>query len=371
MSKNVTHEKCNSGKAEKCNSGKFKRVNYFHGMLLTEEDFVDEQTYLREKLKLHNRFHGAGVIWGLELKQICIEVGPQNKTKAITKVFIGGGVAIDCAGNEIVVCEQYLVPLDEKIEELRRCGKLKRLTASSPPQYKTPRLFIGIRYCECRSQPAEQYTSECPDDKLRPQFARVREGFTVQVFTAEELPGCHKEGGSTGDDSCCCPECKGLYPCDEEDQIIILGYVEDYDTNPDDPNHMEVKITPYENYPTTPAGLTESMWAYPRWEAQKQNILRTFLSHTNWLDVSHLIGRGKTEVTQWLTEHDLHLGKTYEHGNIENEQEFFQKARNAQRWATPGSIVDLVTSGTKSNCIVFLFVNPPVWRVRESSNLEV
>jgi hypothetical protein len=41
MSNKVTHEKCNSGK--------FKRMNYFHGMLLTERDFVDEQTYIREK----------------------------------------------------------------------------------------------------------------------------------------------------------------------------------------------------------------------------------------------------------------------------------------------------------------------------------
>src|SRR5438270_4777046 len=182
MSKNAT--------PDKCSSGKFKRVNYFHGMLLTEEDFVDEQTYLREKLKLHNRLHGAGVVWGLELELGRVQVGTKDD---VTKVFIGAGLALDCAGNEIVVCERYLVPLDEKIEELRRFGRLERTEDSYPPRYTGPKLFIGIRFCECKSQPAEQYTSECPDDRLRPQYSRVREGFAVQLFTAEELPGCRRE----------------------------------------------------------------------------------------------------------------------------------------------------------------------------------
>ena len=91
MSKNAT--------PDKCSSGKFKRVNYFHGMLLTEEDFVDEQTYLREKLKLHNRLHGAGVVWGLELELGRVQVGTKDD---VTKVFIGAGLALDCAQRQVL-----------------------------------------------------------------------------------------------------------------------------------------------------------------------------------------------------------------------------------------------------------------------------
>jgi hypothetical protein len=305
-------------------------------------------------------------MWGLELERDCIKVGPRDATKAITKVFIGGGVALDCAGNEIIVCDKYLVPLDEKIEELRKLGLLEQVEDRYPPQYRGPRLFIGIRYCECKSQPTEQYTSECADDRLRPQFSRVREGFTVQILTAEELPGCHKENGagSANGDSHYCPECRGLYPCREEDLIVILGYVENYDTSPDEPDHQYVTITPYENYPTTPAGLSESMWAYPRWEAQKQNMLRSFMRRTEWVDVSPLIGKGKAEATEWLTQKQLTLGQIYEPGHIGNEREFFEKARDAQRWAAPGSVVDLVTSSGSSNCIVFVFVNRKAVRPR-------
>ena len=355
MSKNVAHEGCTSGRAEQCSPGKFKRVNYFHGMLLTEEDFVDEQNYLRDKLRLHNRLHGAGVMWGLELQKDCVKVGSGEKERKITKLFIGGGVALDCAGNEIVVCEKYLVPLDEKIGELRRFGLLERLDECEPPAYRGPRLFVGIRQCECKAQPAEQYTSECADDRLRPQYSRVREGFAVQLFTSEELPGCHKGTGADNGDSHSCPECRGLYPCRAEEQVIILGYVENYDTATEYPDHRDANLAPYENYPTTPGGLSESMWAYPRWEAQRQNVLRSVLA--DYAEVSPLIGRGTAEATEWLKQKGLSMGRIYEIGKIEDEREFYEKAQSSQRWAAPGSTVDLVTA-RNSNCIVFLLVNP-------------
>lgn len=364
MSKNVAQDKCHCGTDKchggmtgKCVSGKFKRVNYFHGMLLTEEDFVDEQTYLREKLKLHNRLLGAGVMWGLELELDCVEAVTKDAGGVLTKLFIGGGLAVDCAGNEIIVCEKYLVPLDEKIEELRRFGLLESL-GGNPPKYKGPRLYVGIRYCECKSQPTEQYTSECADDRLRPQYSRVREGFAVQLYTAEELPGCQKDNGDNGKGRNC-PACGGLYACGGEEQVIILGYVENYDAAADDPSHVDADITPLENYPTTPAGLSESMWAHPRWEAQRQNVLRSVFKGTDWVDVSPLVGRGQDEVTKWLEDNELIPGQVYEVGSIRDVQAFFNKAENAQRWAAPDSTVDLVTGGGGSKCIVFLLVTPP------------
>lgn len=371
MSKNITYEKCGCGGScgcgatEQCNSGRFKRVNYFHGMLLTEEDFVDEQTYLREKLKLHNRLHGAGVVWGLELVKDSIDVisGGGKALKALIKLFVAGGLAVDCAGNEIVVCEKYLVPLDEKIDELCRFGQLEPVKDTNPQQYKGPRLYVGIRYCECKTQPAEQYTSECADDRLRPQYARVKEGFVVQVFTENELPRCLKGGGADGYKHSC-PSCSGLYPCGEDDLLIILGYVEGYDASEsDERDHGKVKITQYENYPTTPGGLSESAWAFPRWEAQRQNVLRAVLKETDWVDLSPAVGRGRAEVNEWLTRKGLTPGTTYEPGNIPDAREFFRKASNAQRWAAPGAVVDLVTAGAGSNCILFLLVNeqPDNW----------
>ena len=356
MSKQVTHDGCCSGKLEQCTFGRFKRMNYFHGMLLTEEDFVDEQNYIREKLKLHNRLHGAGVIWGLQLFKDVIEISPEKK---ITKIFIEGGLALDCAGNEIVVCEDYLVPLDEKINELRCAGLLKKEGDESTG----PKLYVGIRYCECKSQPAEQYTSECPDDKLRPQFSRVREGFKTELFTADELLCCEKHNGSTDccshGCSCCCVECAGLQSCSEDEQVVIIGCIENYDASSDYPSHENAKISPYENCPSMNSYLGGPVWADSRWEAQKQNILRSVYGDAKWIDVSALIGRAMDEAKKWLEDNKLKLGTTYKLGSIPNAAEFVGKALEAQHWAAPDSVIDLVTD-QKEKCVLFLFVNPPL-----------
>lgn len=43
-----------------------QRLNYFFGQMLSVQDFRGEQSYFREKLKLHNRcFHGYGTVCGL------------------------------------------------------------------------------------------------------------------------------------------------------------------------------------------------------------------------------------------------------------------------------------------------------------------
>lgn len=82
-----------------------KRVRYLTGMLLSEKDFTDEQQYLREKQRLHNRFlHGSGVVAGLE-------VSISKDSTDELKVVVTPGLALDPRGNEIVMP----VPYEEKI----------------------------------------------------------------------------------------------------------------------------------------------------------------------------------------------------------------------------------------------------------------
>ncbi len=52
-----------------CDYNSYKRTRYFHGMLLTERDFQEEQIYHQEKRRLLNRMlHGWGVVCGLGVK---------------------------------------------------------------------------------------------------------------------------------------------------------------------------------------------------------------------------------------------------------------------------------------------------------------
>jgi hypothetical protein len=69
-----------------------ERPRFFPGRLLTSEDLAQEQTYVREKRKLHNRaLHGFGVVSGLKVS---------NQSGG---VVISPGIALDCEGNEIVI----------------------------------------------------------------------------------------------------------------------------------------------------------------------------------------------------------------------------------------------------------------------------
>ena len=69
----------------------FQRPHFFHGMLLTEQDFQAEQDYHINKLRMHNRcLHGGRVACGLDVKL------------RRNLVYIDPGLALDCCGREIV-----------------------------------------------------------------------------------------------------------------------------------------------------------------------------------------------------------------------------------------------------------------------------
>jgi hypothetical protein len=77
----------------------FERLRYYFGRLLTVDDFTLEQNYFRGKQKLHNRaLHGFGIVSGM---RVCVESG---------KVIVSAGLALDCAGNELVVGTNETAP---------------------------------------------------------------------------------------------------------------------------------------------------------------------------------------------------------------------------------------------------------------------
>ncbi|MEY2559273.1 MAG: hypothetical protein QOE34_2698 [Verrucomicrobiota bacterium] len=78
-----------------------KRVNYFAGQLLTVRDFSDEQSYYRKKQRLRNLLvQGYGIVSGLK-----VSTGAKNGGIRVTP-----GIAIDRAGNEIIVPDCQILP---------------------------------------------------------------------------------------------------------------------------------------------------------------------------------------------------------------------------------------------------------------------
>ena len=79
--------------------------NYFTGRLLTARDLRDEQHYLLSRLRLRHRlFHGWGVVCGLDVR-------PHPSADCPNHVVVEPGIAIDCCGNDIFVCDSVVLKL--------------------------------------------------------------------------------------------------------------------------------------------------------------------------------------------------------------------------------------------------------------------
>ena len=156
-----------------CEIGPFSRNNFFTGKLLLERDFTDEQTYLVDKLRHHNRrLHGTGVVCGLRVKQ--------HSTPGCRDRFvcIEPGTALDCCGHEIIVRE-------EECFDLSQIPAFKELvdSGSDDPDNgnETHTLQICLRYRECGTEPIPVLYDECGCDDTRCLPNRILESFEVDV----------------------------------------------------------------------------------------------------------------------------------------------------------------------------------------------
>jgi len=158
-----------------CDLNNFKKVRYFHGMLMTDRDFREEQIYHNEKRKLLNKMlHGWGVVCGLSLSGKAGE----------SIITISPGMGLDCHGNEIVVCEPYKIDLRSKTCFCILPTKSESLTGADclegEPEPKT--WFIGIKFHEMFTDPMPVYVpgGECEEKTC--ESSRISEGFCIKIF---------------------------------------------------------------------------------------------------------------------------------------------------------------------------------------------
>jgi hypothetical protein len=370
------HEKSNS---KKCTSSYFERLNYFHGMLMTEEDFQVEQKYYREKLKLHNRFHEDGIVCGL-----LIEQAPANKAdeecKPSPDVFITPGLALDCEGNEIIVCKKHPVSFKEKICELKRQSLLTFIIEEAKAIAKTKakakakvkvkakakakdkpkaciNLYIGLRYCDCLSNMTQQYSSpnqdahccgeivSCETHYPHPQYSRVCEGYSIDIMTEDELPKCSSKYFNSENNDCLvtCDPCDGLAPCAENDKVVILGYV---------------KLVVYIDgaYAIQDEGIvlvnSKRKYALPhyiKWKQAKMNLMHLIHKLLNDIDVSFVIGMNVINAKYQLV--DLGLDVT-ELGIVDANRNWLNNVKSASPYAEKGDTILLIID-EYSQCVLF------------------
>ena len=144
---------------EKYSLRSLKRVHYFHGKVLSAEDFTAEQEYQLEKFRRHNRYlHGPGVVSGLE-------VSVSGDSSEGCKLIVTPGYAIDPLGREIVIPElqeQAITSTDEKV------------------------VYICLHYAERETDPVP-VVGEVGGTELFEQ-SRMEEFFDIRFETADTCP---------------------------------------------------------------------------------------------------------------------------------------------------------------------------------------
>ena len=151
-----------------CEIPYFERNNYFYGKLMTVRDYFDEQCYFNEKRWLINRaVHGWGVVCGLEVYE--------SESKG--KVFVSQGLAIDCCGREILVCEDKEVELTPTEEEC---------LGSGDPAGEEKEFYIGLEFWACKTEEVQIAQAAC-DEAENCEFNRIRDYFKIRVLRPSEV----------------------------------------------------------------------------------------------------------------------------------------------------------------------------------------
>ena len=173
---------CHAHAAEPCGCCKltcFERPKYFCGQLLSDADLTLQETYSREKNKLYHRtMDGFGVVCGLRMR--C-----DGHCKG--HIAIGEGYAIDCCGNDLVVCEPRSFDV---IGELRKKNwlvenprdRLRTIREGDDDCIIKQCFYIGICYAEEPLDFATPYTTECNPAPGPCQPTRIRECVRFEIY---------------------------------------------------------------------------------------------------------------------------------------------------------------------------------------------
>lgn len=128
----------------------FERLNYYYGQPLGVSDFKTEQTYFREKIKLHNRcFHGVGIVCGLEVDPVpqdtdCDDASNQKRKEIERKIL-----EID---RNLSVLEERLSSIDDSEPDEKKAQLEEEIAALEAEKEKLQRVLEEMPHCYSRKE---------------------------------------------------------------------------------------------------------------------------------------------------------------------------------------------------------------------------
>lgn len=151
-----------------------KRVNYVLGMILGQNEFLQDQLYFLNRDNLHHRIlHGYGTVSGLQVHLRDNNEGPE--------VLIEPGYAIDPLGRIICVSPTQCASLNGWIST--NADDLD-LQPGSPPNSSTLRIYIALCYRECATDVEPIPGRPCRTEAETQAATRLQDGFRLEFRTS-------------------------------------------------------------------------------------------------------------------------------------------------------------------------------------------
>jgi len=162
----------------------FERPRFFGGQLLTDKDLDAAQRYVIEKNRLHNRYLvGTGVVCGLAVRcDPCCD----------GSVIIEPGYAIDCCGNDIVVCQEASFNILDcfKQAETPYCDR-ELYEYKLQCDQESKKYCLAIFYDEEPIKPVTALIRDSGCKNVRCEPSRTRETFRFELVEKPESDRCN------------------------------------------------------------------------------------------------------------------------------------------------------------------------------------
>ena len=185
---------CNTCAGECCELECLIQPRFFCGQLLTDQDLSALLDWAKAKSALTRYRHGWGVVCGLD-----VHCHSQRDMGAV--VTVGPGYAIDCCGNDVIVCAEDSLDLSICCQgESDPCtswnppGRQPTGTASgnvdiggwSLPRSEVAAVDLFIRYQESQSDARTALARGGCDGAAACEYTRTHEGHTLYCKPAED-----------------------------------------------------------------------------------------------------------------------------------------------------------------------------------------
>ncbi len=156
-----------------------KRVNYIHGLVLGVDEFKQEECYLLEKNRLHNRaLHGYGTVCGLGISQQDKDAGLEIKIEPGTAISHIGQV-IQVPRTQCAIIDEWLASHGDEVAN-----------ALGSPASGSLSIFLMLCYRECKTDLVPIPTGPCQSLEESSAPSRIADDFSLS-FELQAPPDEH------------------------------------------------------------------------------------------------------------------------------------------------------------------------------------